>query len=236
VQTIAKITPADYAELLAGVDAGMTQRQLADRYDCAPSLVARHIAKAKRAREANEPARRRDVDLSADPHEGSMREILEARIRDPRTSARDLASLLNALTRCEDEPSSGSYGDLRMQLLAAKRRIRELETAQFWLPRFMPGVNEWFDALPADVEDWTQLPDAPVELVDQCGDAHHVLAEHVSFFVDHLGWTTPPVWEPDDEVIEEWRARIAEYDARRVEMEPGDSEDRIPAQAGLSSA
>jgi DNA-binding transcriptional regulator LsrR (DeoR family) len=49
LQTIAKITPADYPDLLAAVDAGMTQRQLADRYGCAPSLVARHIAKAKRA-------------------------------------------------------------------------------------------------------------------------------------------------------------------------------------------
>jgi hypothetical protein len=36
--------------LLAAVDAGVSQRQLADRYDCAPSLLARHIAKAKRAR------------------------------------------------------------------------------------------------------------------------------------------------------------------------------------------
>jgi hypothetical protein len=36
---------------------GTTQRELALRYDRAPSLVARHIAKAKRAREATEPAR-----------------------------------------------------------------------------------------------------------------------------------------------------------------------------------
>jgi len=32
VQTIAKITPADYPDLLAAVDAGMTQRELADRF------------------------------------------------------------------------------------------------------------------------------------------------------------------------------------------------------------
>jgi hypothetical protein len=51
------------------------------------------------------------------------------------------------------------------RLLAAKRRIREAEAAQFRLPRFLSGVGEWFDALPADVEDWTELPDAPVELV-----------------------------------------------------------------------
>ncbi len=86
----------------------------------------------------------------------------------------------------------------------------------------MPGVDEWFDSLPADVEDWTQLPDAPVELVDQCGDAHHVMAEDVGLFVDHLGWTRPPPWEPDDDLIEEWRARIAEYEACRTQtaLEP----------------
>lgn len=37
------------------------------------------------------------------PHNGSVREILEARIRDPRTAARDLASLTNALARLEVE-------------------------------------------------------------------------------------------------------------------------------------
>jgi hypothetical protein len=115
VHTIAKITPADYPDLLAAVDAGISQRQLADRYECAPSLVARHIAKAKRAGEANEPAPRRDVDLSADPHEGSMREILEARIRDPRTSARDLASLTNALAKLKEEQKrAGSDGSISM--------------------------------------------------------------------------------------------------------------------------
>jgi hypothetical protein len=34
VETIAKITPAAYPELLAAVDAGATQRELALRYDC----------------------------------------------------------------------------------------------------------------------------------------------------------------------------------------------------------
>ena len=54
METIAKITPADYPVLLAAVDAGMTQRELAHRYGCAPSLVARHVARAKRARELSE--------------------------------------------------------------------------------------------------------------------------------------------------------------------------------------
>jgi hypothetical protein len=103
VETIAKITPADYPELLAAVDAGATQRELALRYDCAPSLVARHIAKAKRAREANEPARGHDRGVTADTHSGSIREILEARIRDPKLSARDLASLANALVKLDEE-------------------------------------------------------------------------------------------------------------------------------------
>jgi len=103
----------------------------------------------------------------------------------------------------------------------------------------MPGVPEWFSALPPDVEDWAALPDAPVELVDQDGWAHHVLPEDVRFFVEHVNWTTPPVFEPDDDVdddvIEEWRARIAEYDARRAQME-SEPEDRGPLHAGLSSA
>jgi hypothetical protein len=56
VHQIAKITPADYPELLAAADAGTPQRELARRYDCAPSLVARHQARAKRGRELSEPA------------------------------------------------------------------------------------------------------------------------------------------------------------------------------------
>src|SRR5438034_9290226 len=90
MQTIAKITLADYADLLAAVDAGMTQRQLADRYDCAPSLVARHVARAKRARAPSERTREPDLGLTAEPHNGSKREILQARIHDPRTSAATL--------------------------------------------------------------------------------------------------------------------------------------------------
>ncbi len=125
---IAKITPAGYPDLLAAVDAGISQRQLADRYDCAPSLVARHIAKAKRAREANEPAPRRDVDLSADPHEGSMRELLEARIRDPRTSARDLASLMNALAKLKEEQKrAGSDSQPSISMLHVGTHIVEPE-------------------------------------------------------------------------------------------------------------
>src|SRR2546425_4084879 len=79
MQTIAKITLADYADLLAAVDAGMTQRQLADRYDCAPSLVARHVARAKRARAPSERTREPDLGLTAEPHNGSM-------ARDPASS------------------------------------------------------------------------------------------------------------------------------------------------------
>jgi len=45
VHTIAKVAPADYPDLLAAVDAGTSQRELARRHGCAPSLVARHGAK-----------------------------------------------------------------------------------------------------------------------------------------------------------------------------------------------
>jgi hypothetical protein len=110
MQTIAKITPADYPDLLAAYDADIPQRELADRYDCAPSLIARHLAKAKRARALGELTQKRDPGPAAE-QSGSMREILEARIRDPQTSARDLASLINALARAreEEERTSHSY-------------------------------------------------------------------------------------------------------------------------------
>jgi hypothetical protein len=110
VHQIAKITPADYPELLAAADAGTPQRELARRYDCAPSLVARHLARARRERERerSEPAGAADQVEQAEPHNGSLREILEARIRDPRTAARDLASLTNALARLEVDEQQGA--------------------------------------------------------------------------------------------------------------------------------
>jgi hypothetical protein len=223
VETIAKITSADYPELLAAVDAGTSQRELALVYDCAPSLVDRHVAKAKRARaasagEAGVSERR----LSVEPQTGSMREILEARIRDPRTSARDLASLVNAQARLDAVEPSAAEAALRASLRAAKQRIYELERARIGLPRFFPGVNEWFDALPADadVERWSELPGAPVELVTTRGVVHMMLPDDAALFAEHLGWRPPPVFEPDEELIEEWRARIAAHDARRVAAEP----------------
>jgi hypothetical protein len=112
VHTIAKITPADYPDLLAAVDAGVPQRELALRYDCAPSLVARHVARAKRARALGDRREEPDLGLTAVPGNGSMREILEGRLRDPRTSARDLASLANAIARLDSEVAE--MGDDRM--------------------------------------------------------------------------------------------------------------------------
>jgi hypothetical protein len=115
MQTIAKITPADYPDLLAASDAGVPQRELANRYDCAPSLIARHMAKAVRARELGELADKRDPDPVTEEQSGSMREILEARIRDPQTSARDLASLINSFARAgeEEERTSHPFAYLR---------------------------------------------------------------------------------------------------------------------------
>src|SRR6516225_4769014 len=95
----AKITPADYPDLLAAEDAGVPQRKQARKYKCAPSLIARHLGRARRARDANGAEDHR-VETSQ-LHNGSMRDILEARISDPKTSARDLASLVNALVRLE---------------------------------------------------------------------------------------------------------------------------------------
>lgn len=233
MHTIAKITPSDYPDLLAAVDDGVSERELARRYDCAPSLVHRHVARAKRARELADREEEPDTERSVEPSEGSVRDIVEARIRDPYTSARDLASLMNALSKLDAEEASTADDELRLQLVAARQRVRELERANFRLPRFMPGVNEWFDALPPEVDTWSHLPGAPVELVDTVGDAHHVMPEDVWFFVEHLGWTTPPVYEPEDELIEEWRAKIVEYDRRRAleRVEPAaDREDVLEGQ------
>lgn len=56
------------------------------------------------------------------------------------------------------------------------------------------------------------------------------MPEDVWFYVEHLGWATPPVYEPEDELIEEWRAKIAEYDARRAleRVEPAADEKTLP--------
>lgn len=120
MQPISKITPADYPDLLAAVDAGITQRELARRYDCAPSLIAKHVARAKRARALDERPQERDSGPSGARHLGSLREILDERIRDPKTSARDLASLTNALARLPEEgqrSSQASILDLRLATL-----------------------------------------------------------------------------------------------------------------------
>jgi hypothetical protein len=247
MQRIAKITPSDSPDLLAAVDEGISERELARRYDCAPSLVHRHLARAKRARELTDRVEGPDTERSVEPIEGSVRDILEARIRDPHISARDLASLMNARSKLDAEEASAPGDELRLQLVAARRRVRELERANFRLPIFMPGVNEWFDALPPEVDTWSHLPGAPVELIDSVGDAHHVMPEDVWFFVEHLGWTTPPLYDPEDELIEEWRAKIAEYDARRAlelvgpapdreDVLEGQCSDRVPFSGTMNSS
>ena len=234
MKRIPKITSSDYPDLLAAVDGGVSERELARRYDCAPSLVHRHVARAKRARELADRVVEPDTERIVEPIEGSVRDLVEARIRDPHISARDLASLMNALSKLDVEEASAADDELRLQLVAARQRVRELERANFRLPICMPGVNEWLDALPPGVT-WSHLPGAPVELVDSVGDAHLVMPEDVWFFVEHLGWTTPPVYEPEDELIEEWRAKIAEYDARHALERVEPSADREDAPEGQGS-
>ncbi|MDQ2910556.1 MAG: hypothetical protein M3R26_00525 [Actinomycetota bacterium] len=153
MQNIPKLTPADYPDLLAAADAGTPQRELADRYDCAPSLVARHLGRARRAREPSEPARGDDAGLAAEPHSGSMRELLEARIRDPKTSPRDLAALVNALAKLDGEEASSS--DSLEDALRTAARIFPLGTLvlepvrapapRYRLLRRVPGTFEHID-------------------------------------------------------------------------------------------
>jgi hypothetical protein len=105
VPIIPKITPDDYPDLLAAVDEGVSERELARRYRCAPSLVHRHVVKARGRRERE--ALQEETDSRATPITGSLREILDARIRDPETPTRDVASLANALTRLNEARESG---------------------------------------------------------------------------------------------------------------------------------
>lgn len=82
MQRNAKITSSDYPDLLAAADEGVSERELARRYDCVPSLVHRHLARAKRARELADREEEPDTERIFEPIEGSVRDILEARIRD----------------------------------------------------------------------------------------------------------------------------------------------------------
>lgn len=103
MQRIAKIIPDDYPDLLAAADEGVSERELARRYRCAPSLVHRHLTKARRLRDLSALEEGVSADRTLTQVEGSTREILERRIRDPNTPARDLASLANALARLSKE-------------------------------------------------------------------------------------------------------------------------------------
>ena len=116
MRTLPKITAADYDDLLAAAETGTTQRELARRYGCAPSLIARHQTRARDDREADASAPRLDSTEAVEHRGGSIREILETLVRDPKTSARDVASLTNAIARLTDnnEPPLGpSLYDLR---------------------------------------------------------------------------------------------------------------------------
>jgi hypothetical protein len=225
------------AELLRRNRLGESQAVLAAAFGVSKSLVQRRIARARLALTDESDAVRAAGDIQAGSSSAAAAEtpiMIRAEYERIVREAKDARSRVAALRELDRFDREGDPpGDLRHQLLATKRRIRELEIQQFRLPRFMPGVKEWFASLPPDIEDWTQLLDAPVELIDQCGDAHHVLAEDVWLYTEKLGWTTPPVWEPDDDVIEEWRARIAEFDARKTDAERKPA-DRVDMQASSS--
>jgi hypothetical protein len=102
----------------------------------------RHVARAKRARELSEPARAGDLGGTAEPHEGSLREILETRIRDPRTSARDLASLTNALDRLKVAKQRASVYSLRRGTLILEPESGPKRTYRLMLR--VPGGIEQF--------------------------------------------------------------------------------------------
>jgi hypothetical protein len=143
MQTTTKITPDDYPDLLAAVDEGISQRELARRYGCAPSLVARHLSKARRARDLSTAEGKPETDPSIRPIERSAREIVEALIRDPKTSARDVASLTNALTRMNKEEEPGA---LDLSIFPFRRGTLILEPGpgpgsehRFRLMQRMPG-------------------------------------------------------------------------------------------------
>ena len=112
MQRTAKITPGDYRDLLAAVEEGVSERELARRYRCARSLVHRHIARARNLRELE--ALQEETDLRARPIDGSLSEILDARIRDPKTPARDLVGLANARSRLNKEEGFGAGEQLAL--------------------------------------------------------------------------------------------------------------------------
>jgi hypothetical protein len=147
VPRIAKITPDDYSDLLAAVDEGASQRALARRYGCAPSLIARHVARAKRLRELRDLEQMPESDPSLGPIEGSTREILEARIRDPKTSDRDRASLVNALARVtkDEGPTPPDSPALLFRsgtlILEPGRRGREAERRYRLMVRTRRGIE-----------------------------------------------------------------------------------------------
>jgi transposase-like protein len=133
MRNVPKITAADYDDLLASVEAGTTQRELARRYGCAPSLIARHLARAKQSRARAEPVDECDSRVAPVPHAGSIRAILEARIRDPETSARDLASLANVLARLDEEEQVE-----QVKVVTVDATGKVIESALSWAP---PGVT-----------------------------------------------------------------------------------------------
>jgi len=63
-----------------------------------------------------------------------MREILEARIRDPRTSTRDLASLVNSLAKLDEKQEAAEWPSILdhriLEQLSERARLCQLERNQ----------------------------------------------------------------------------------------------------------
>lgn len=133
MRTVPKITAADYDALLASVEAGITQRELARRYGCARSLIARHLARAKQSRARAETVDECDPGVAPESHTGSIRAILEARIRNRETSARDLASLANVLARPDAEEQVE-----QIKVVTVDSTGKVIESALSWAA---PGVT-----------------------------------------------------------------------------------------------
>lgn len=121
----------------------------------------------------------------AEPHRGSTRELLEARIRNPKTSARDLAALVNSLAKLEGEDTGSSDSMLDAARAAARifppgtlvlEPVRGPEW-RFRLMRRVPGGFEHIDNSLTARQAWSLIGCALVSASpDEFGTSREELA------------------------------------------------------------